>query len=149
MNEAVIMENQVPLGPWIRSYQYGRRILEEKDKKFHSNPSNGSNFGQYSPPIPASMLEQMAAMKLQEETEAREQVNTETATKQPSNDGMQINRYRRQAPRAEQQIFKDTMMLDQVEETHGNGKRPRLEAESTNTKTLTMAGPIQQASQQP
>jgi hypothetical protein len=64
MNEAISMEGQAPLGPWIRSNQYGRRIREDKDKQFHSNPSQGKNFGHYSPPIPASMFEQMAAMKI-------------------------------------------------------------------------------------
>jgi hypothetical protein len=39
MNEAVNMDDQAPLGPWIRSNQYGRRIMDEKDKRFHSNPS--------------------------------------------------------------------------------------------------------------
>jgi hypothetical protein len=91
----------------------------------------------------------MAAMKLQEEAEERAQANTETPTYQPSNIGMQINKYRRQTPRAEQINFKDTMMLDKVEEAHVNVKRPRVEAENTNTKNITMAGPVQQASQLP
>ncbi|GAU24560.1 hypothetical protein TSUD_149010 [Trifolium subterraneum] len=66
-NEAMNMEGSTPLGPWIRSNQYGRRVMEEKDKKFHSNPSHSKTFGHYSPPIPASMLAQMEAMKIQEE----------------------------------------------------------------------------------
>ncbi|MCI46838.1 hypothetical protein A2U01_0068079 [Trifolium medium] len=41
--------------------------MEEKDRKYHSNPSHSKTFGQYSPPIPADMIAQMAAMKLQEE----------------------------------------------------------------------------------
>jgi hypothetical protein len=69
MNEALPMEDQAYLGHWLRSNQYGRRIREDKDKQFHSNPSQGKNFGHYSPPIPTSMLEQMAAMKLQEEAQ--------------------------------------------------------------------------------
>lgn len=31
--------NAIPLGRWIRSTQYGRRVLEAKDKKYYSNPS--------------------------------------------------------------------------------------------------------------
>jgi hypothetical protein len=139
MNEPNSMENQAPLGPWIRSNQYGRRIIEEKDKRFHSNPSQGSNFGHYSPPIPASMMEQMAAMKLQEEAEKRDQAKTETPTYQTSNNGMQLNRYRRQTPRVEQINLMDTMVLDKAEETQVHGKRPRLEADHTNTKNITMA----------
>jgi hypothetical protein len=65
--------NYAPLGPWIRSNQYGRRFLEAKDRKFHSNPSLSKNFGSYSPPIPPSMMEQMAAMKLQDDKEAADQ----------------------------------------------------------------------------
>ncbi|MCI38781.1 hypothetical protein A2U01_0060010, partial [Trifolium medium] len=67
-NAPLNMEESTPLGPWIRSSQYGRRVMEEKDRKFHSNPSLSRTFGQYSPPIPASMIAQMQAMKIQEET---------------------------------------------------------------------------------
>ncbi|GAU48257.1 hypothetical protein TSUD_174950 [Trifolium subterraneum] len=41
-----------PLGPWIRSNQYGRRKMEDKDKNFYSNPSHSKNFGYYSPMCP-------------------------------------------------------------------------------------------------
>jgi hypothetical protein len=57
-----------PLGPWIRSSQYGRRKMEDKDKKFYSNPSQSPNFGHYSPPVPAALLAQLAAIKLQNQT---------------------------------------------------------------------------------
>jgi hypothetical protein len=80
-NKGMAMENTVLLGPWLRSNQYGRRIIDAKDNKYHNNPSLGKHFSSYSPPIPASMLEQMAAMKLQEEKEANNSNNqTETAT---------------------------------------------------------------------
>ncbi|GAU14423.1 hypothetical protein TSUD_249630 [Trifolium subterraneum] len=52
-NEALNTEDSAPLGPWIRSNQYGRRVMEEKDKKYHSNPSQSKNFGLYCPTIPA------------------------------------------------------------------------------------------------
>lgn len=54
-----------PLGPWMRSSQYGRRIMDPKDRKFYSNPSQSKNFGQYSPPVPEEMLRQLADLKLQ------------------------------------------------------------------------------------
>jgi hypothetical protein len=73
MNEANFMEGHAPLGPWIRSNQYGRRVRSDKDKQYHSNPSQGKNYGHYSPPIPASMLAQMAEMKLQEEEQEKEE----------------------------------------------------------------------------
>jgi hypothetical protein len=76
-NEALSMEGHARLGPWIRSNQYGRRMRAEQDRQFHSNPSQGKNYGHYSPTIPASMLAQMAAMKLQEE----EQENKKNSTR--------------------------------------------------------------------
>ncbi|MCI18972.1 hypothetical protein A2U01_0040127, partial [Trifolium medium] len=33
--DAMNMEESTPIGPWIRSNQYGRRVMEEKDRKFH------------------------------------------------------------------------------------------------------------------
>ncbi|MCH80382.1 hypothetical protein A2U01_0001149 [Trifolium medium] len=64
-NKALNMDTLAPLGPWIRSTQYGKRKMEEKDRKLYSNPSHAKNFGQYSPPVPANLLEKLAAMKVQ------------------------------------------------------------------------------------
>lgn len=61
-------ETLAPLGPWIRSTQYGRRKMADQDKKFYSNPSHSPNFGTYSPTVPESLLAQMAAMKVQQQT---------------------------------------------------------------------------------
>jgi hypothetical protein len=69
-----------PLGPWIRSTQYGKRKMEAKDRKFYINPSHNPNFGQYSPPVPTSLLEKLAAMKLNKTSgEAAPQTNQNTA----------------------------------------------------------------------
>jgi hypothetical protein len=38
--------------------------MEDKDKKYYSNPSKSKNFGQYSPPVPSDLLEQLAAMRV-------------------------------------------------------------------------------------
>jgi hypothetical protein len=67
-NRAMEANTLAPLGPWIRSSQYGRRKMEDKDKKFYSNPSQSPNFGHYSPPVPAALLAQLAAIKLQNQT---------------------------------------------------------------------------------
>jgi hypothetical protein len=67
-NEALKDDTLAPLGPWIRSTQYGKRKMADKDKKFYSNPSHSPNFGTYSPTVPASLLAQMAAMKVQQQT---------------------------------------------------------------------------------
>ncbi|GAU36081.1 hypothetical protein TSUD_320470 [Trifolium subterraneum] len=66
-NQPFNWDTLAPLGPWIRSIQYGRRKMEEKDKKFYSNPSHSKEFGHYSPPIPTDLLEKLAAMKVQSE----------------------------------------------------------------------------------
>jgi hypothetical protein len=43
-NRAPEADTLAPLGPWIRSSQYGRRKMEDKDKKFYNNPSQSPNF---------------------------------------------------------------------------------------------------------
>jgi hypothetical protein len=63
-NQALNMETLAPLGPWIWYTQYGRRKMEDKDKKFYSNPSHFPHFGHYSPHVPTSLLEQLATMKI-------------------------------------------------------------------------------------
>jgi len=60
-----------PLGPLIKSTQYGRRVMEAKDKKFwpiYNSPSHSKDFGQYSPSVPDSLLQQLAAMKIQQKS---------------------------------------------------------------------------------
>ncbi|XP_045802425.1 uncharacterized protein LOC123896011 [Trifolium pratense] len=63
-NQALVLDTLAPLGPWIRSTQYGKRKMEEKDRKYYSNPSHAKNFGQYSPPVPTDLLEKLAAMRV-------------------------------------------------------------------------------------
>ncbi|MCH89241.1 hypothetical protein A2U01_0010135, partial [Trifolium medium] len=63
-NQVLDLDTLAPLGPWIRSTQYGRRKMEDKDKKFYSNPSHSKNFGHYSPSAPSDLLEKLAAMKV-------------------------------------------------------------------------------------
>ncbi|MCH82220.1 hypothetical protein A2U01_0003021 [Trifolium medium] len=63
-NQALVLDTLAPLGPWIRSTQYGKRKMEDKDRKFYSNPSHAKNFGQYSPPVPSDLLEKLAAMRV-------------------------------------------------------------------------------------
>jgi hypothetical protein len=52
-----------PGGAWLRSKNYGRRIIERPDKTFCSNPIRSLSGGQFSP-IPKGLIEKMAAMKL-------------------------------------------------------------------------------------
>jgi hypothetical protein len=55
-NQPLNMDTLTPMGPWIRSTQYGRRKQEIKDQKFYSNPSYSPDFGKYSPPLPPSLI---------------------------------------------------------------------------------------------
>jgi hypothetical protein len=64
-NKPMTLGTLAPLGPWIQSTQYGKRKMEAKDRKYYSNPSHDPNFGKNSPPVPTSLLEKLAAMKLQ------------------------------------------------------------------------------------
>jgi hypothetical protein len=63
----MVLGTLAPLGPWIRSTQYGKRKMEAKDKNYYSNPSHDPKFGQHSPPVPKDLLDQLAAMKLQQQ----------------------------------------------------------------------------------
>jgi hypothetical protein len=57
-----------PRGPWLRSNIYGKRVHENRDKRFHSNPLQSASGGQFSP-IPRAMIEMLAKMKLEEDME--------------------------------------------------------------------------------
>jgi hypothetical protein len=63
-NQALNLDTLAPIGPWIRSTQYGRRKTEDKDRHHYSNPSHGKNFGHYSPPVPSDLLERLAALRV-------------------------------------------------------------------------------------
>jgi hypothetical protein len=138
-NEAFVMEGHASLGPWIRSSQYGRRMRAEQDKQFHSNPSQGTNYGHYSPTIPASMLAQMAAMNLQEE----EQENKKNSTR---SEGTSNNRQGTKDTQVQKSITsKTTAMLIQEDiqgvltltnrgEGQNESKRPRMELETNSSK---------------
>jgi hypothetical protein len=124
-----------PLGPWIRSNQYGRRVMEAKDRKYHSNPTMARDYGSFSPPIPATMMEQMAAMKLQDDMENEEQQAKE---KSPST-------------QATQQYTMNTQLTTTTVFTQA--KRQRRDSNSPTTMDemmgddCNMAGPVKQASQ--
>jgi hypothetical protein len=75
-NQALNVDTLAPIGPWIRSTQYGRRKMEEKDKKYYSNPSHSKDFGHYSPPVPSDLLEKLAALKVHSPTQSSSSHNT-------------------------------------------------------------------------
>jgi hypothetical protein len=59
-----IMEETInPRGAWLRSTEYGRRIIDKKDRKFSSNPMKSLSGGLFSP-IPQGLLDMMADISL-------------------------------------------------------------------------------------
>jgi hypothetical protein len=68
-----------PRGPWLRSNIYGRRVNDKRDKRFNSNPMQSLSGGQFSP-IPKSMLDMLAKMKLEEEREEAPQAEDNSHT---------------------------------------------------------------------
>jgi hypothetical protein len=61
-----------PRGPWLRSNIFGKRVHENRDKRFHSNPLQSASGGQFSP-IPKAMIDMLAKMKLEEDMEEQNQ----------------------------------------------------------------------------
>jgi hypothetical protein len=106
--------------------------MEAKDRKYHSNPSMSKDFGQFSPPIPASMLAQMKAMKIQDDME---EASAQNMAESPRNHNTQ--------PQKQSEELGQNKMITPT-------KRPRLSNTSnldlTQEDTL-MAGPAEQASQ--
>jgi hypothetical protein len=64
--------------------------MEAKDRKFYSNPSHNPNFGHYSPPVPTSLLEKLAAMKLNK-TSGKEDPPTSQTTGDRTNQNSDYN----------------------------------------------------------
>jgi hypothetical protein len=66
-------------GPWLRSNIYGKRVHDNRDKRFHSNPLQSASGGQFSN-IPQAMLDMLAKIKLEEGSEGQPpEVNTTTS----------------------------------------------------------------------
>jgi hypothetical protein len=72
-----------PRGPWLRSNIYGKRVHDNRDKRFHSNPMQSASGGQFSI-IPQAMLDMLAKMKLEEETEGQTHEGNPTTTQTSS-----------------------------------------------------------------
>jgi hypothetical protein len=147
-NPPMEVEDSTPLGPWIRSNQYGRRFMEAKDRKFHSNLSLSKNYGKFSPPDPPSMVEQMAAMKIKDEEEARAQTHQQQNNphyQHPEHNTPNQQHYNRSCT-----SNSNTVILAGKDQQHTitQAKRQRME---TTTMEITMeeslkAGPVRQAS---
>ena len=84
-----------PIGPWLRSNIYGKRIHEKKDVRFHSNPMKSVSGGQFSP-IPKAMLKMMANLHINKEPNSGGQKTADipgnsASNQQRSGHDMQMN----------------------------------------------------------
>ncbi|GAU44439.1 hypothetical protein TSUD_129330 [Trifolium subterraneum] len=69
--------------------------MEDKDRKFYSNPSQSPNFGKYSPKVPASLAAQLAAMKLQTQNQKeKNKSDVQTDQQKHTQDGGENTRQR-------------------------------------------------------
>ncbi|MCH87590.1 hypothetical protein A2U01_0008463, partial [Trifolium medium] len=130
-NQALVLDTLAPLGPWIRSTQYGRRKMEDKDRKYYSNPSHAKNFGQYSPPVPTDLLEKLAAMRVQPTTETPHQQHTHQPSSQYHN------------PQQTDQIPMDSIQC-QIEETGKKSHRISYNQELATMNNTTENSPKEQ-----
>jgi hypothetical protein len=165
-NQALNMETLAPLGPWIRSTQFAKRKIDEKDRKFYSNPSHSPNFGQYSPTVPATLLEKLAAMKLQTQNPSSKQMNDNMGHKDTSHacnsstntvNTVQVCVVNREYMHTEGQMGNNQLASNDgkhKEQSSNQAKRLRLDFEANNGDTnmeedQLMAGLEFQASQRP
>jgi hypothetical protein len=122
--------------------------MEEKDKKYYSNPSLSKTFGQFSPPIPPSMLAAMKAMKIQEESNEQgtssSTQNQQNATETQEGNGRSVWHRTHRPSENTTQLMEVTINKEVT-----MAKRPRLEAEGMEITPNQLAGPAGQASQRP
>lgn len=137
------MGTAVPLHPWIRSAQYGRRVMEAKDKKYYSNPSDHSkDFGHYNPPVPDTLLQQLADMKIQQSShmnsqqqQFQQQYMSQTMSKVYS------------SPRNTHSLNLEKKLMEIAPQTQGINSAKRQRTANTTSPQHDMARPAKQASQ--
>jgi hypothetical protein len=132
-NQALDLDTLAPLGPWIRSTQYGKRKIEAKDKKFYSNPSHSKDFGHYSPPVPADLLEKLAAMKVNtEKFKSNTQQNYKQTAPGPAQQNAPEERERKDYRQITQDeaICKDISLEQTTQAQRNQAKRQKIEEES-------------------
>jgi hypothetical protein len=114
--------------------------MEAKDRKFYSNPSHGPNFGQYSPPVPTSLLEQLAAMKLQKTNVDASQQNSQQQPPRPTTnqtytqdqDGIMIEQDEGQRMNGPGRSHLNTNNISNTINQITLAKRQKMEIESNN-----------------
>jgi hypothetical protein len=60
-----------PLGPWLMSNQYGLEIMDQKEKRFSSNPLKSTSYGDLCP-VPKDLLQVLKDLKLAESEQLNE-----------------------------------------------------------------------------
>jgi len=134
--------NTIPLGPWIRSTQYGRRVLEAKEKQYYSNPSQAKSYGRNNPPAPEALIQQLADMKINQATPM-------DATKGHQHSRFQTNNGIHTAPKAIKGVTMQITTVNTNLQGSSSSSSKRQRTEDLSPLQSEMAGPAQQASQQP
>lgn len=116
--------------------------MEAKDRKYYSNPSQARGSGHFNPPAPESLIQQLAAMKLQQPTS----MAFPTEHQQPR---YHTNRQQHSSTKAIQGISMEMPMIDTSTRGSSSTSTKRQRIEDYPYTQTDMAGPAQQASQQP
>ncbi|MCH80769.1 F-box/FBD/LRR-repeat protein [Trifolium medium] len=84
-----------PVGAWLRSNVYRKRVLDDKDKMFSSNPLRSASRGQFSP-VPEALLRKMAEVSMKEQAAQQQTEGNEPRTQQQRvglvNAGIKMNK---------------------------------------------------------
>jgi hypothetical protein len=102
-----------PRGPWLRSNIFGKRVNENRDRRFNSNPMQSTSGGQFSP-IPKSMIEMMAKMKLEEDTKAQTHSAENTSNPPKDSTNSTATNLHQQTPTAIKRKFLKTQEATQI-----------------------------------
>jgi hypothetical protein len=145
-NQPFNLDTLAPIGPWIRSTQYGKRKMEEKDRKYYNNPSHAKNFGQYSPPVPSDLLEKLAALRVNKASKNQPE-KPQTYTEESPMEGVKHQyEYEGRDKKAHRlsysndQLQQDQNIASTSMETTNYGKRQKME-ETLRAGTASQASP--------
>lgn len=125
-------EGTNPRGAWLRSNNYGRRLVERKEKTFRSNPRNSLSGGLFSP-IPKGLSDMMADLTVQQDKQ-----------------GENFTEHTGQARNDQQHSWTNpntTLQTIKLKRKHTAANRICLSFEETKDSDLIMAGLDNKASQ--
>jgi hypothetical protein len=145
-NQTLNLDTLAPIGPWIRSTQYGKRKMEEKDRKYYSNPSQAKNFGQYSPPVPSDLLDKLAALRVNNAS-ANQPEKPQKYTEESPMEGVK-HQYEGRDKKAHRLSYNNDK-LQQDQSTASTNMETTTYGKRQKTEEIQRAGTASQASPRP